>query len=188
MHCRCHGMMLSAGRGKSAVAQGVASLQDEGEGCPTQLFEEFRVSDKSEHCCQIPQRREGSRFFREQSEERNICRRKDYASLAFHWRWGSRMTLPHSTQRTLPALCSSSETQSEMRRLCVQAQGGLIESGCAVRLESSRFIVHLSNGKEDLIANFYYRNPPVCAIQDTENGNEGGQAADTAWRLMDVIT
>ena len=174
MHCRCHGMMLPAGRGKSAVAQGVASLQDEGEGCPTRLFEEFRVNDKSGHCCQIPQRREGSRFFREQSEECNMCGRKDYAPLAFHWRWGSRMTLPHSTQRTLPALCSSSETQSEMRRLCVQAQGELIESGCAVRLDSSRFIVHLSNGKEDLLANFHHRKPPVFAIQGTKYGNVGG--------------
>ena len=36
------------------------------------------------------------------------------------------MRLPHSTQRTLPASCSSSETQSEIRRLCVQALEGLI--------------------------------------------------------------
>ena len=47
----------------------------------------------------------------------------DYAPLANHWRCGSGMTPPHSIQRTLPALCSSSETQSEIRRLCVQTQG-----------------------------------------------------------------
>jgi hypothetical protein len=147
LHCRCHKMMLLVGRGKSAAAQGVARLQDEGEGCATRKFEEFRVSDKSEHCCQIPQRREGNRFLREQFGRRVMYREGDYVPLAFHWRWGSRMMRPHSTQRTLRALCSSSETQSEMRRLCAQARGGLIESGCAVRPDSSTFIVHLSNDK-----------------------------------------
>jgi hypothetical protein len=53
-------------------------------------------------------------------------RRGDYVSLASRWRCGSGMTLPHSKQCTLPALCSSSETQSEIRRLCVQVEGGLI--------------------------------------------------------------
>jgi len=67
--------------------------------------------------------------------------RRDYVALASRWRWGSRMTPPHSTQRTLPALCSSSETQSEIRRLCVQVQGGLIVSGCGACPDSSRFTV-----------------------------------------------
>jgi hypothetical protein len=71
----------------------------------------------------------------------------DYVPLAFRWRWGSGIMLAHSTQRTLPALCSSSETQSEIRRLCEQAQGGLIGSGCGARPDSSRFTVHLRDGK-----------------------------------------
>jgi hypothetical protein len=81
------------------------------------------------------------------------------------------MMPPHSTQRTLPALCSSSETQSEIRRLCVQAQGGVIGSGCAIRPDSSRFIVHLSNGKEDLLADFYHRTSLISAKQDIKYGN-----------------
>ena len=36
------------------------------------------------------------------------------------------MTLLHSTQCTLPALCSSSETQSEIRRLYLQVKVGLM--------------------------------------------------------------
>ena len=48
--------------------------------------------------------------------------RRDYAFLASHWRYGSGMTPPHSTQRTLPASCSSAVTQSEIRRLFVQVQ------------------------------------------------------------------
>ena len=47
----------------------------------------------------------------------------------FRWRYGSGTTPPHSTQRTFPALCSSSVTLSEIRRLWVQAQEGLIEVG-----------------------------------------------------------
>ena len=47
-------------------------------------------------------------------------RKRGYAPLAFCWRCGLGMTLPHSTHRTLPASCSSSETESEIRRLCAQ--------------------------------------------------------------------
>src|SRR6185503_15612435 len=92
------------------------------------------------------------------------------------------MMSPHSTQRTLPALWSSSETQSEIRRLCVQAQGGLIESGCAVGLNSSRFIVHLSNGKEDLLAAFDYRKPTEFATQVIKYGNRGSSLLTTLRR------
>lgn len=51
---------------------------------------------------------------------------RDYVPMDTRWRYGSRMTLPHSTQRTLPASCSSSVTRSEIRRLCVQMRRGLI--------------------------------------------------------------
>jgi hypothetical protein len=83
------------------------------------------------------------------------------------------MTPPHSTQRTLPALCSSSETQLEIKRLCVQAQGGLIGSGWIARFDSSRFIVHLSNCQEVLLADFCYRKPPIFATQDTKLWEQG---------------
>ncbi len=68
---------------------------------------------------------------------------RDYVSLDSRWRCGSGMTLPHSTQCTLPALCSSSETQSDIRRLCVQVAGGLIGRVCGARPDSSRFTAHL---------------------------------------------
>ena len=54
---------------------------------------------------------------------------RDYVPLDSHWRCGSGTMLPHSTQRTLPARCSSSETESEIRRLCVQAWGGFFGRG-----------------------------------------------------------
>jgi len=69
--------------------------------------------------------------------------RRDYVSLNSRWRCGSGMTPPHSIQRTLPASCSSSVTQSEIRRLCVHMRGGLIGGGCGGRPDSSRFTVHL---------------------------------------------
>ena len=53
---------------------------------------------------------------------------------------------PHSTQRTLPARCSSSVTQSEIRRLWVQAQGGFVGSGCGAGSDSLRFTLHLQEG------------------------------------------
>src|SRR6185295_743752 len=68
---------------------------------------------------------------------------RDYVSLDSRWRCGSGMTLPHSTQCTLPALCSSSETQSEIRRLCRQIAGGVIGSVCGAGPDFSRFTVHL---------------------------------------------
>lgn len=62
---------------------------------------------------------------REKTEGHNSDGRRNYVPLASCWRCGSGMMLPHSTQRTLPASCSSSVTQSEIRRLCIQAQSGL---------------------------------------------------------------
>ena len=72
--------------------------------------------------------------------------RRDYVSLVSRWRCGSGTTPPHSTQRTFPALCSSSETQSEIRRLCVQVQGGLIGGSCGVCPGSLRSTMHLRDG------------------------------------------
>ena len=69
--------------------------------------------------------------------------KRDYVSLDSRWRCGSGMTLPHSTQCTLPALRSSSETQSEIRRLCLQAAGGLNGKVCWTSPGFSRFTVHL---------------------------------------------
>jgi hypothetical protein len=73
--------------------------------------------------------------------------RRDYVCGPSRWRCGSGTMPPHSTHRTVPALCSSSVTQSEIRRLCVQAPGGLIGRDCGARLEPSRFTVHLQEGK-----------------------------------------
>jgi|SRR6185295_7526581 len=92
------------------------------------------------------------------------------------------MMPPHSTQRTLPALCSSCETQSEIRRLWVQSQSGVIGSGGAIRPDSSRFIVHLSSGKEDLLADLHYRNSLISAKQ----GIKYGTLSDVAPAETDV--
>jgi hypothetical protein len=73
--------------------------------------------------------------------------RRGYAPLAFCWRCGSGMTLPHSTHRTLLASCSSSETQSEIRRLCVQARGGFVGRDCSARPDCPRFMVHLQGSR-----------------------------------------
>lgn len=85
---------------------------------------------------------------------------------------------PHSTHRTLPASCSSSVTQSEMRRLCVQAQGGLIGRDCGARSDPLRFTVHLCDGKSLLLADVLYRSSLISALQDTKYGNVGGSPAD----------
>jgi hypothetical protein len=45
----------AGGRGRSSVAQGLTGLEHERESCTTRQVEEFRVSDKSGDCCQIPQ-------------------------------------------------------------------------------------------------------------------------------------
>ena len=73
--------------------------------------------------------------------------RRDYVAVASRRRWGSRMTPSHSTQRTMPALCSASETQSESRRLCIQARGGLVGGDCSARPDCSRFMVHLQGSR-----------------------------------------
>ena len=58
------------------------------------------------------------------------------------------MTLPHPTQRTLPASCSSSVTRSDNRRLCVQVWGGLVERGWETGSDCSRSTVSLWDGKQ----------------------------------------
>ncbi len=52
------------------------------------------------------------------------------------------MTPPHSTQRTLPAFCSSTETQSENMRLCVQAQRRRVGSGYKACSDTLKFMMH----------------------------------------------
>jgi hypothetical protein len=81
---------------------------------------------------------------------------RDYVSLDSRWRCGSGMTLPHSTQCTLPALCSSSETQSEIRRLCLQIAGGLNGKVCWTGPGFSRFTMHLWDA-----IRYYYQ---MCTI------------------------
>jgi hypothetical protein len=66
------------------------------------------------------------------------------------------MTPPHSTQRTFPALCSSSETQSEITRLCAQAKDGLIERVCGTCFGTLRFMAHIL-GRTKLLQR-------ICAI------------------------
>ena len=73
--------------------------------------------------------------------------RRGYVPLVFGWRCGSGMTLSHSTQRTMPLPCSSSETQSEIRRLCVQARGGFVGMDCSARPDCPRFMVHLHGSR-----------------------------------------
>jgi hypothetical protein len=72
----------------------------------------------------------------------NILPFRHYTPLASRWECGSEMTPPHSTQRTLPAFCSSTETQYEIMRLCVQAQGRLIGSGCTACSDTVKFTIH----------------------------------------------
>ena len=71
VHRRCHRMVSLERRGRSSVAQGVTGLKHEREGCTIRQVEEFRASDQSGDCCQIPQRREGYRFSREEPEGSN---------------------------------------------------------------------------------------------------------------------
>ena len=96
--------------------------------------------------------------------------RGDYVPLDSRWRCGSGMTPPHSTQRTLPALCSSSKTQSEIRRLCVQVQGGLIVRDCGACPDPSMFTVHLRDGTYVLLTDLRYRSSLVSVMQDQNMG------------------
>jgi hypothetical protein len=89
------------------------------------------------------------------------------------------MTPPHSTQRTMPALCSSSETQSEIRRLCAQVQGGLIVKDCGACPDPSMFTVHLRDGTYVLLTDLRYRSSLVSVMQATKYGKVGGPLADT---------
>ena len=105
--------------------------------------------------------------------------RGDYVPLDSRWRCGSGMTLPHSTQRTMPALCSSSETQSEIRRLCAQVQGGFIVRDCGACPDLSMFTVHLRDGTYVLLTDLRYRSSLVSVMQATGYGKVGGSLADT---------
>ena len=73
--------------------------------------------------------------------------RRGYVSLVFRWRCGSGMTLSHSTQRTMPASCSSSVTRMEIMRLCIQARGGFVGRDCSARPDCSRFMMHLQGSR-----------------------------------------
>lgn len=112
-------------------------------------------------------------------EASKIDGRRDYVPLAFRWRSGSGTTPLHSTHRTLPALCSSSVTQSEMRRLCVQAQRGLSGTDCGACFDPSRFTVYLWDGKQVSLADLRYPNSLVTAMQDTKYENAVGSPPDT---------
>jgi hypothetical protein len=57
------------------------------------------------------------------------------------------MTFPHSTQRTMPALCSSSVTQSEIGRLWAQVRAGLIGRVRGAGPDPSRCTVYLLGGQ-----------------------------------------
>ncbi len=89
----------------------------------------------------------GSCCTRARPEDRNRYRRRGYVPLAFRWRCGSGMTLSHSTQRTMPASCSSSVTRMEIMRLCMQARGGLVGRDCIARPDCSRFMAHLQGSR-----------------------------------------
>lgn len=143
MHCRCHKMVSSDGTGRSSVTQGVAGLTHEGEGCTVRSVEEFRASDEQGGCCQMPQRREGLVARKRGLKVATLVGRRGYVPLAFRWRCGSGMTLSHSTQRTMPASCSSSVTRMEIMRLCIQARGGFVGRDCRARPDCSRFMMHL---------------------------------------------
>ena len=73
--------------------------------------------------------------------------RRGYVPLAFRWRCGSGMTLPHSTHRTLSASCSSSVTRMEIMRPCIQVRGGFVGRDCSARPDCPRFMVHLQGGR-----------------------------------------
>ncbi len=73
--------------------------------------------------------------------------RRGYVPLAFRWRCGSGMTLSHSTQRTMPASCSSSVTGMEIMRLCIQARGGFVGRDCRARPDCPRFMMHLQGSR-----------------------------------------
>ena len=143
MHRRCQRIVASKSRGRSSAAQRLTDLEHERKSYAIQQVEEFWVSDKSGDCCQIPQESRSTVSCSRSLMVTETGGERDYVSLDSRWRCGSGMTLPHSTQCTLPALCSSSETQSEITRLCRQIAGGVIGRVCGAGPDFSRFTVHL---------------------------------------------
>lgn len=150
MHCRCQWKISCECRGRSSVAQGLTGLEHEGVSCTNRQVEEIRASSKLGTVAKYLS--DGRGLVARERGLKIAARvgRRGYNPLASRWKWGSGMTLPHSMQHTFPAMCSSSETLSEIRRLCVQARGGLVGGHCSARPDCSRFMVHLqaveSNG------------------------------------------
>jgi len=68
-------MVAPDGRGRSSVAQGVTGLEHQRKSYTVRQVEEFWVSDKSGHCCQIPQRMERYCFLREEFDGRKTGER-----------------------------------------------------------------------------------------------------------------
>lgn len=62
---------------------------------------------------------------------------------------------PHSTQRTLPPLCSSSVTLSEIMRLCTHVQNGLIGKDSGWPFELFWGTMHLQESKSNYLANVH---------------------------------
>jgi len=147
VHRRCHRMVSPDGRRRSSVVQGVTGLKHEGEGCTVRKVEEFRASDEQGAVAKYLS--QGSGLVARERGLKIATRvgRRGYVPLAFRWRCGSGMTLSHSTQRTMPAPCSSSVTRMEIMRLCVQASGGLAGGDCSARPDCSRFMVQLQGGR-----------------------------------------
>jgi hypothetical protein len=130
-------------RARSSVGQGVTGVKQEGENGTIQQVEEFWASDTSGDCCQIPQRELQCSVSLTKPAGGNINGRRDYVSLVSLQRCGLGMTIPHSPHRTMPASCSVTETESEIRRPCVQRQGGLFGRDFRARFDPSSFMVHL---------------------------------------------
>ena len=91
------------------------------------------------------------------------------------------MMPPHSIQRTLLAWCSSSVTELEIRRLCVQAQGGLIGRVCGA-CPGSLWSTVTSGTQVDIEADFRNHDLLVSAMQDARYGRVGGSPDDTKRR------
>jgi hypothetical protein len=118
--------------------------------------------------------------------EGNADRGEDYVLFASHWRYGSGMMLPHSTQRTLPTLWSSSETQSEIIRLCVHAQSGGVGRGGSVPCPGSLgFRMHLRDGRI-LVADVLYPSSPESVMQDTKYRSGGGRLLVLSGNLIQI--
>jgi hypothetical protein len=152
VHCRCQRIASRERRGRGSVAQRVTGIKHERAGYAIEQVEEFRASDEQGTVAKYLS--DGRGFVARERGLRIATRvgRRGYVPLASRWRCGLGMTLSHSTQRTMPALCSASETQSEIRRLCIQARGGLVGGDCSARPDCSRFMVHLQGSSVEWLS------------------------------------